>query len=94
MPLNPACWRPQTLPARAVEQSRASNMNLDIVARAHSDAEVEYLRKCGANLTIMGEREIARGICEHVLSGIGVATAQTDVAPNDTAATGATRATN
>ena len=53
-----------------IELSRASNMGLDIVARAHSDAEVEYLRKCGANLTIMGEREIARGICEHVLSGI------------------------
>jgi K+:H+ antiporter len=75
-----------------IEQSRATNMGLDIVARAHSDAEVEYLRKCGANLTIMGEREIARGICEHVLSGIGVATAPTDVAPNDTGAgtTGAT----
>jgi hypothetical protein len=36
----------------------------------------------------MGEREIARGICEHILSGIGVATAPTDLAPNDTAATG------
>jgi CPA2 family monovalent cation:H+ antiporter-2 len=58
-----------------IEQSRATNKGLDIIARAHSDAEVEYLRKCGANLTIMGEREIARGICEHVLSGIGVATA-------------------
>ena len=31
-------------------------MSLDIVARAHSNAEVGYLWKCGANLTIMGER--------------------------------------
>ena len=77
-----------------IERAREANPRLDIIARAHSDAEVEYLTKLGANMIIMGEREIARGISEHVLSGIGVATAPTDVAPNDTAATGATRATN
>jgi hypothetical protein len=38
-------------------------------------AEVDYLKNCGATLIIMGEREIARGICEHILSGIGVTTA-------------------
>jgi CPA2 family monovalent cation:H+ antiporter-2 len=58
-----------------IEQARAANKSLDIVARAHSDAEVEYLRNCGANRIIMGEREIARAICEHVLSGIGATTA-------------------
>jgi CPA2 family monovalent cation:H+ antiporter-2 len=50
-----------------IEHARAANPNLDIVARAHSDAEVEYLRKYGASLIIMGEREIARGITEYVL---------------------------
>lgn len=37
-----------------------------IIARAHSDAEVEHLGKFGANLIIMGEREIAHGIIEHI----------------------------
>ncbi|MFC7400380.1 YbaL family putative K(+) efflux transporter [Chelatococcus sp. GCM10030263] len=49
-----------------VEQARAVNADLDIVARAHSDAEVEHLTGLGANNVIMGEREIARGIIERV----------------------------
>jgi CPA2 family monovalent cation:H+ antiporter-2 len=49
-----------------VEQARAANAGLDIVARAHSDAEVEHLTGLGANDVIMGEREIARGIIERV----------------------------
>ena len=44
------------------EQARAENGTLPIVARAHSDAEVEHLSKCGATLTIMGEAEIARAM--------------------------------
>jgi CPA2 family monovalent cation:H+ antiporter-2 len=54
-----------------IEQARSANPALDIIARAHSDAEVDYLKKCGANLIIMGEREIAQAICAHILSGIG-----------------------
>jgi CPA2 family monovalent cation:H+ antiporter-2 len=46
------------------EQARAANPQLAIIARAHSDAEVEHLTKCGANHIIMGEREIARGMLE------------------------------
>jgi len=58
---------------QAVEQARKANPSLDIVARAHSDAEVDYLRQHGANLIIMGEREIARGMIEHALGdGAGV----------------------
>jgi hypothetical protein len=40
----------------------SANPGLDIIARAHSNAEVEYLTRLGASLLIMGEREIARGI--------------------------------
>ena len=58
-----------------IEQARAANPGLDIIARAHSDAEVDYLKNCGANLIVMGEREIARGICDHILSGIDATTA-------------------
>jgi CPA2 family monovalent cation:H+ antiporter-2 len=50
-----------------IERARAANPDLDIIARAHSDAEVHYLRKLGANRIIMGEREIARGISDHLL---------------------------
>ncbi|MDR3498006.1 MAG: YbaL family putative K(+) efflux transporter [Parvibaculum sp.] len=52
---------------QVVQQARKANPALEIVARAHSDAEVDYLRRHGANVIIMGEREIARGMIEHVL---------------------------
>jgi CPA2 family monovalent cation:H+ antiporter-2 len=45
-----------------VQQSRAANPALQIIARAHSDAEVEHLTGLGANHVIMGEREIAHGM--------------------------------
>ncbi len=44
------------------EQARRQNPNLPIVARAHSLAEVEHLKGCGASRTIMGEAEIARAM--------------------------------
>jgi monovalent cation:H+ antiporter-2, CPA2 family len=50
-----------------IEQARAANPNLEIIARAHSDAEVDHLNKYGASLIIMGEREIARGMTDHIL---------------------------
>ena len=50
-----------------VEQGRAVNPKIEIVARAHSDAEVEYLKRCGADLIIMGENEIARRMAERAL---------------------------
>jgi monovalent cation:H+ antiporter-2, CPA2 family len=53
--------------SQIVEQARAANPTLEIVARAHSDAEVDYLKGYGADLIIMGEREIARAMIEHLL---------------------------
>jgi CPA2 family monovalent cation:H+ antiporter-2 len=50
-----------------IEQARAANPNLEVIARAHSDAEVEYLNKLGANLVVMGEREVARRMTEHII---------------------------
>ncbi|MEP9386698.1 cation:proton antiporter [Mesorhizobium sp. KR9-304] len=52
-----------------VLRARAANPGIEIIARAHSDAEVEHLTGLGANTVIMGEREIARGIVEEVLRG-------------------------
>jgi|APTNR8051073442_1049403.scaffolds.fasta_scaffold07538_4 CPA2 family monovalent cation:H+ antiporter-2 len=51
---------------QVVEQARAANPNLEIIARAHSDAKVEHLSGLGANVVIMGEREIARGMIEEI----------------------------
>ncbi|WP_343518465.1 YbaL family putative K(+) efflux transporter [Sphingomonas sp.] len=42
-----------------VEAARAINPGIAIVARAHSDAEVEHLEAKGAGEVVMGEREIA-----------------------------------
>jgi CPA2 family monovalent cation:H+ antiporter-2 len=51
---------------QVVAQVRRLNSLTLIVARAHSDAEVEYLKGLGANSVIMGEREIARGMIERL----------------------------
>ena len=45
-----------------VEQARAANRSLKIVARAHSDAEVEHLQNHGADVVVLGEREIAEAM--------------------------------
>jgi CPA2 family monovalent cation:H+ antiporter-2 len=51
---------------QVVRQARAANPVLLIVARAHSDAEVDYLEGLGADVVIMGEREIALGMIAEV----------------------------
>jgi CPA2 family monovalent cation:H+ antiporter-2 len=51
---------------RAVEQARKSNPKALIVARAHSDQEVGHLKTLGANVVILGEREIALGMVDVV----------------------------
>jgi CPA2 family monovalent cation:H+ antiporter-2 len=62
-----------------IERARAANAKLDIIARAHTDAEVDYLTKLGANRIIMGEHEIARGISEYIEGRVsGAATAEAD----------------
>lgn len=48
-----------------VQQARAANPALEIVARAHFDAEVDHLLKLGASEVIMGEREIAHAMLDH-----------------------------
>jgi CPA2 family monovalent cation:H+ antiporter-2 len=48
--------------------AREVNPDLAILARAHSDEEVAYLHKAGADATIMGESEIARSMCDSVES--------------------------
>jgi CPA2 family monovalent cation:H+ antiporter-2 len=58
-----------------VQQARAANPAIHIIARAHSDAEVEHLKTMGADHIIMGEREIALGIIHHLFERQGRAAA-------------------
>ncbi|MGE0775276.1 MAG: YbaL family putative K(+) efflux transporter [Sphingomonadaceae bacterium] len=51
---------PEGFEAGAVfERAREVNPKLRVIARAHSDAEVEHLERLGAVDVVMGEREIA-----------------------------------
>jgi CPA2 family monovalent cation:H+ antiporter-2 len=51
-----------------IEHARRANPQIEVVARAHSNAEALHLEQHGANHTIMGEREIAEGMAELVLA--------------------------
>lgn len=69
--INAARWLLIAIPngfeaGQIASHARALNPNLNIIARAHFDAEVDYLEQNGADLVIMGEREIARGMVEQV----------------------------
>jgi CPA2 family monovalent cation:H+ antiporter-2 len=51
---------PEVLEAGAIfEHARALNPDIRVIARAHSDAEVEHLERLGVPDVVMGEREIA-----------------------------------
>ncbi|BBK33195.1 Kef-type potassium/proton antiporter (CPA2 family) [Stella humosa] len=66
-----------------IARARAANPDLQIVARAHSDAEVEHLKGHGADLIIMGEREIARAMLAHALADVAPVGAARTTAPAD-----------
>src|SRR5262249_16104107 len=51
---------------QVVQQARAINPKLLIIARAHSEAEIEHLKKHGADLVVMGEYEIAKAMLDHI----------------------------
>jgi CPA2 family monovalent cation:H+ antiporter-2 len=53
---------------QVVQQARAINPTLEILARAHSDAAVNHLDGMGATLVISGEREIAERMLERANS--------------------------
>jgi monovalent cation:H+ antiporter-2, CPA2 family len=58
---------PQAFEAgQVVQQARAANPSLEIVARAYSDAETEHLAEMGADLIVTGTREVARAIVKRL----------------------------
>lgn len=54
--------------SRVIEFARTVNPQVRIIARAHSDAQVDQLFSVGANEVVMGEREIARGVLERLFA--------------------------
>jgi len=58
---------------QGVQQARAANPGLEILARAHSDAAVDHLKTLGANLVVLGEQEIADRMIERARDGDGQA---------------------
>jgi len=54
-----------------IEQAKKLNPSITVIARAHSDAEIEHLKHYGADHVIMGERQIAEAM---VLAMAGNAT--------------------
>jgi CPA2 family monovalent cation:H+ antiporter-2 len=59
------CTLPEAFEAgQVVEQARAGNPRLEIMARAHSDEAVAHLLGHGANSAVLGEREIALRMLE------------------------------
>lgn len=57
---------------RILELARTANPHIETVVRTHSDEELAYLKEQGVGLALMGERELARGMGEHVLRVLGV----------------------
>jgi CPA2 family monovalent cation:H+ antiporter-2 len=57
---------------RIVEIAREQNPTIEIVVRTHSDEEIVALQALGASRIVMGEKELARGLLEHSLRGLGV----------------------
>jgi CPA2 family monovalent cation:H+ antiporter-2 len=51
---------------QVVQQAHAINPSLPIIARAHSQEEIDYLRRHGATLVVMGEHEIAKAMLDNV----------------------------
>ena len=51
---------------QVVQQARTLNPDLPIIARAHSETEIDHLLAHGASLVVMGEHEIAKAMLETV----------------------------
>lgn len=69
--LDCARWLLLTVPngyesGEIVSAAREKNPDIEIIARAHYDDEVQYIMERGANRVVMGEREIASSIINMV----------------------------
>ena len=54
-----------------IEQARAANGAINIVARANSQAEADHLRQFGANHIVLAKEELAAAMADRLLAGDG-----------------------
>src|SRR3954468_5268926 len=76
-----------------VEQARAINPSLPIIARSHSDEETAHLQRHGASKVIMGEQLIAHAMIEDARAAVAFSAASpvtTDARPATAPTGGAT----
>ena len=66
---------------QVVEQARAINPSLPIIARAHSEAETLHLKKHGASMVVMGEHEIAKAMLKEIALPPQVETVAVSIEP-------------
>ncbi len=45
-----------------MEQARRANATLRLIARAHSESEIEHLKRHGATAVVMGDHESAKAM--------------------------------
>ena len=53
---------------QAVAQARTISQTLPVIARAHSEEEIEHLKKHGATMVVMGEQEIAKTMVRDLMA--------------------------
>ena len=64
---------PDALAAQqAIAYAMSSNPRIEVVARAHSDAEEAELRRLGASRVVVAERELGSELIRHALRRFGV----------------------
>ena len=68
-----------------VEQARAANPSLRIVARAHSDGAAAHLSRVGADIVVLRKREIARRVLEDMRTDPGARAPRAEAVRGDPA---------
>lgn len=63
---------------RIIELARATNPDIHIVVRTHSEAEQQHLLSLGVERAVMGERELALGMARYTLRTLGMDVDSTD----------------
>jgi CPA2 family monovalent cation:H+ antiporter-2 len=63
---------PDAFQARAIVRIvRSVNPDVRLIVRTHSDEEREFLETSGANVALVGERELAVSMTRHALRAYG-----------------------
>ena len=62
----------------ALDHARQINPNLDIIARAHSDSELEFLKKRGVSEVVRPETEAGIELVRHILCRLNMPMAKVE----------------